>query len=70
MKRSYDEAPVSVMGSRDESLQRQAGFSGQLDSAVRISSNMTGQHTGLYMLPLEYTFSSDEPEASLLPILS
>ena len=62
VQRSHDEAPVSVMGSREESLQRQAGFLGQPRVVGKPGPNAANQCTGLYMLPLEYTTSSDEPE--------
>ena len=62
VQRSHDEAPASVMGSREESLQRQAGFSGQPRVVGKPGPNAANQCTGLYMLPLEYTTSSDEPE--------
>lgn len=61
VQQSHDEAPDAVSGSHDD-LARQAGLSGQPRVMGRPGLANTNQCRGLYMLPLEYTMSSDEPE--------
>lgn len=50
------------MGSKDETLLRQVGFAGQPGVAGAVGPVSANQCTGLYMLPLEYTISNEEPE--------
>ena len=64
VQRSHDEAPENLLGSNDETIHRQAGFSGQPGVVGRPGPATSNQCRGLYMLPLEYTTSSDEPEVS------
>lgn len=62
VQRSHDEAPESLLGSTDEATYRQAGFSGQPGVVGRPGPTASNQSQGLYMLPLEYTTSSDDAE--------
>lgn len=66
VQQSHDESPVSVLGSRDENMLRQFGFAGQPGVLGDSGAQCGLQSTGLYMLPLEYTISSDEPEVGFL----
>lgn len=62
VQRSHDEAPEILLGSGEDDLSRQAGFSGQPGVVGRPGPTASNQCRGLYMLPLEYTISTDEPE--------
>ena len=70
MQKSHDETPVSVLGSKDETLVRQVGFAGQPGIPGAYGPASANQCTGLYMLPLEYTISNEEPEVLLKPVFS
>ena len=58
-----EEDPVAVMKSHEEAGQRLAGFSAKVYKPRR-DGRVPAQCTGLYMLPLEYTTTSNEPEVA------
>jgi hypothetical protein len=62
VQRSHDEPPEFVLGSTDESMQRQAGLGAQPGVRGRPGPASSDQCKGLYMMPLEYTTSNDEAE--------
>ena len=66
VQKSHDEAPESLLGSSDQSFHRLGALSGQPGVVGKPGPSTSNQCRGLYMLPLEYTTSSDEPEAIIL----
>lgn len=67
VQKSHDEAPESLLGSNDESFYRLGALSGQPGVVGKPGPSTSNQCRGLYMLPLEYTTSSDEAEAIFCP---